>query len=45
MFKYFKITHTSGESKLIDIEDYCIGDLITISNFYDNNSGYQLARV
>ena len=45
MFTHFKITHKSGESKLININDYSIGDIDVISKFYDNAKGYSLTRV
>ena len=45
MFTHLKITHRAGESKLIDINDYSIGDLIVISDFYNDCKGYEIESV
>lgn len=45
MFSHFKITHSSGESKLIDINEYNPVDLNVISEFYSNLKNYRLERI
>lgn len=45
MFTHLKITHKTGESKLININDYSIGDLDVIAKFYQNCKGYNIESV
>ena len=45
MFKYLEITHKSGEKKLLPIDCYDLGDIITITEFYDNHKEYICERV
>jgi hypothetical protein len=45
MFNYFKITHKSGESKLVNIYDFTVPQLDAIREVYDNNPDYEIEEV
>ena len=46
MFTHFKIIHKRDQLyKIININDFSIGDLELISNFYDEHDDYELNRI
>jgi len=44
MFTQFKITHKSGKSKLIEIDEYSVRELNAIALFYDKAKDYKVER-
>ena len=42
MFRYLVISHKSGNSTALDINDYSIGDLTAIRMCYEANKDYEI---
>jgi hypothetical protein len=45
MFRLMKLTHKSGESKVVDIFDYTVRELNNIVSFYSNHRDFTLERL
>ena len=39
---YYKVTHIAGDSKIVDTNDYSIGEVIAIYEFYTDRKNYDL---
>jgi len=45
MFTHFKITHISGKSKTVDLNEFSIGDLEVIQRFYDDRDDFAIESI